>query len=59
MKGRREHVGLCLVYAMAPEWSVRSDMFPGIDVNLALLHEMFSSVVELLSLAAKCSHAMC
>ena len=32
----------CLVYATAPKWTVRSHKFPGIDLNLAFLHIMFT-----------------
>ena len=52
--------GCCLVfaYAIAPKWTVRSHMFPGIDVNLAFLHVMFSSVFELFSLTMVCFHGV-
>ena len=71
MEGRREDVEtvrhlpllsplpfLCLVKSRFSV-SVSSYKFPGIDVNLAFLHVMFSSVFESVSLATMCSHTMC
>ena len=45
--------------ATAPKWPVRSQTFPGIDVNLAFLQVMFSSVFESFSLTTMCSQTMC
>ena len=57
MEGRREDVetspspfssailclkfGHCLVYVTAPKWTVCIYKFPGIDVNLAFLRDVF------------------